>query len=103
MKKYLFLLLIFLSSNVNAYVVKGTGASSCGTYIEDQNSQVLSQINIHWVLGYITGYNMSTNKNIGGETDVPAISQYLLNYCEKNPLDELEDAAYDLIKALENG
>ncbi len=122
MKKYFFLLLIFTTFNVSAdnhlvsgsggnyivsgdtgdYLVLGTGGKSCGAFLENKKKeQLIHSINMSWVLGYITGYNKTLKKVVGSNIDVPAMSQYLINYCEKNTLDSLESAAADLIKALE--
>ncbi len=50
-----------------------------------------------WVQGYVSAQSQHTNL---ATTDSAAVTKYLENYCEENPLDTLQDATDSLVAEL---
>ena len=51
---------------------------------------------LSWVLGYLSGWAMSSGKEIIQGVDNASISLWITNYCHANPLDDVADAGYQL-------
>jgi len=83
------------------YGVRGSGTSSCGTWVQEHRSSSLtSLLEDAWLLGYVTAYNYWTLKgstDVVGETDAPGMVAAMTQYCENHPLDSISAAAVDLI------
>ena len=85
--------------------IKGAGATSCGSWVEDRKmNNHFAQLN--WVLGFISGYNQfaysgSAPNGIFGNADPNAIAGWLDNYCRENPLDTVYEGSVQLVKELQ--
>ncbi len=104
MKYFIGIFLLLFYTTGFAYTIKGAGTISCGRYIDDKrNSPGLEHVaNMHWVQGFITGVNYSSTKNYGSGIDMIAMAQYLENYCQDHPLNNLAEASEKLLNALQN-
>ncbi len=88
--------LSFLSSNVAAtFTVYGAGTDSCGTWIEDRETESRWHQAAQWVQGYLSG--TADNLNINPkETDSDSVLIWLDNYCQANPQHSVLEAARGL-------
>ena len=74
----------------------GRGSDSCATYLNERAKDGWADIaNGAWLNGYFTaiGYLQSTEKMFHEVADVVTREYLIVDYCKKNPLDDLEDAA----------
>jgi hypothetical protein len=79
------------------YTIYGAGTQSCGRLTaEDKDSLIRAHMN-SWVLGYVTALGGVTGAR---QTDTPAITAWVDNYCRANPLKELHEAAATLVAEL---
>jgi hypothetical protein len=99
MKKTLGMLAVglMLSGVVNtASAVTIRGASSCGDWVQEQNKNSDWNTNHTWLIGYLTGIAIGTNKDFLKGTDNPSIYLWMDNYCRQNPLKDMADGGLDL-------
>jgi len=118
MKKLLLVtaMLFLFTSEVYAYTILGFGTKSCGQYVLDyEKASAPFDANdpaspyrsnaydseTSWVLGFMSGNNAATGKNLGESTDTAAINLWLINYCKANPLKAIAAAAEALIIELD--
>jgi hypothetical protein len=80
------------------YMQYGGGTASCGKWLEQRKSNAYHALG-QWVLGWVSaaGYYGKTLK----ATDSDAASAWVDQYCTRNPLDQLSDAAPELVRALQ--
>ena len=73
------------------------GSLSCGMIISNDraNSETSEFYVLGWVRGYITARNYE-NSNISNDIDADSIKYAVLNYCNDNPLKDLDDAAFNI-------
>jgi hypothetical protein len=95
-----------VAKDVNGhYVVLSMGTKTCGEYVSDFKADERGKLdNSIWVAGFLTAYNIYTKgtKNISRNTDPAAWDLWINNYCERNPLDQVADAAVALVKELKS-
>ena len=81
----------------------GHGLHSCAKVLkEDKEDNITSNIYNSWVNGFMSGasvYN-DTQKAFLDVADFYGIQHLIREYCKKNPLDKLEDAAQDVAEQL---
>jgi hypothetical protein len=95
------------------YTIVGSGADSCGQYLEvrsgnQQSPEVLLKefMMISWAQGYISGmnaYRVVANPKWDRLLlpDAPSIKAYLDKYCRDNPLQTVKDGSFALFTELE--
>jgi len=87
------------------YATLGQGINSCGkvTKIFKSSDEVAKQLTQAWVNGYITALNISNQNtyNISDGVDLAGRTQWILNYCKNNPLNQLSNAVEHLAHELE--
>ena len=82
--------------------IKGAGAQSCGEWTKSREKNTnLYNLQLQWVLGFISSYNVLSDKNdnpngVWGNTDEKSIMIWLDNYCKENRLDSVGEAAVQL-------
>ena len=88
------------------YTALGIGTMTCGEYIKANKQEDYHTIHLtnQWVNGYITAIN---EKDIGffdlsEGTDSSSREQWLLKFCNENPLDRLVRATQGLIHELKS-
>jgi len=99
----LVLLTAFLPSMSQAdpYLVYGYGTQSCGWWIEERKNDSSQASNAEgWITGFISGYQYSGYAL--PNTDLSAMSAFVDNWCQENPLEGIGTAAGHLVDALYN-
>ena len=81
-----------IAQSTTGQEIRGAGASSCGQYIEDSDDKDISMLYTTWVLGFLSGVNV-TNESIKRDMvmlpDSASIKAYLDKYCHDNPLESV--------------
>jgi hypothetical protein len=80
------------------YMVYGPGTSSCGQWVAARRSRQWYEQGV-WVLGFVSGYGYSGPAM--AHTDAEAIASWIDNYCQKNPLESIAEAAGRLVEELQ--
>jgi hypothetical protein len=106
---YTLLTIIFLScitTNANAIKMKG-GVVGCGKWIAyrenktpDMSDESLGRLYTAWILGFLSGSAVQTNKDILKNTDNESLYLWIDNYCRANPLKFIPDASDALFEEL---
>lgn len=94
--------ILMLASPISyAKLVQGSGALSCGSYLEKDVLQ--KDLTAAWALGYVSALNMdwpgkedAFAKKLDGSTVTAALDKY----CRDNPLKYVSDAANSLFYQL---
>ncbi len=86
----IFTLLATTSINVNA--VEMAGPMSCGVWIEKQKNKINYNIGQAWLLGYLSGIAIISEKDILKGTDNLSLFLWIDNYCQKFPLRHTSNA-----------
>ena len=78
-----------------AYTVRGVGAYSCGAWVNERNDITRHNLQLHWILGFLSAVGwMSPNNDDPFEgVDADAVELWIDNYCKKHPLEKIVDAA----------
>ena len=90
---------LLMASNVGATTVLGSGGLSCGHWL-DGEKQSVRNIDISWVLGYLSGLNLTSQINFLQGYDHKGIAAAIDKYCRENPLKDVADAADDVAKQM---
>ena len=95
---------IAVASDVEGkYTVFGHGLASCAKYLKEDKEDNWTVLAYNaWVSGFMsaTGGHSNTQKLLGDVADWYGIQYLIRQYCEKNPLDNLADAAEDVAEQL---
>ena len=83
----------------------GAGNRSCGKWLADRGNNVVHNVDLSWVLGWLSaagGYSWALSQGRTGprHTDADAVSAWLDKYCREHPLDSLGAAAANLVNEL---
>jgi opacity protein-like surface antigen len=83
------------------YTLLGAGTASCGSWTETRRTNGYFQ-HSGWVQGYLTAYNamLPGVVDLTEGIDVAGIMGWMDNYCNKNPLNNMDDTAAALVKHL---
>ena len=76
------------------------GVKSCAIFLQEFEKKSWGQIAIQaWLAGYITAHNSISPRTyqILGNSDLLGAELWVKNFCEKNPLKNLADAAESLM------
>ena len=109
MKKLILIVAVALvSSSVwGGVYIMGAGTIDCRDFVQErQESDVMSDLNSQWIMGFISAINVRRNDEnedsvLGMDTDTESIEHWLENYCRKHPLEKLYKASKALIVELE--
>lgn len=78
----------------------GVGMKSCGAWLQERKSGTGDWYQMgQWVLGYVTAYGYYGTHDLK-DVDSHAMSAWIDNYCQQNPLEDIETAARKLIDTL---
>lgn len=70
------------------------GQISCGSWLEEREKKSWSDIvNQGWVAGYLSGVAYTSQVDLLVEADAAAVAFWVDNYCRREPLSQLIDAA----------
>lgn len=90
--------------SMNAGAVEIRGAPSCKNWLHDNTDKFNSSpSNIHnkgWLAGYLSGLAVTTGKDYLKGTDNEFIFNWVSNYCNANPSQDLSQAGQILAKRL---
>ena len=87
------------------YTILSLGTKTCGQVVSDfkegHTSKIVNSVRLG---GFLTAYNFYITgvRDISGNTDPAAWDLWINNYCEKNPLDHLANAAEALVDELKS-
>ena len=78
------------------------GAPSCGKWtVEVKNESALGLAYGSWLTGYLSGASYGSQRDIlKDKPDKEGLMLWVGNYCQKNPLASVTDAAQELIREL---
>src|SRR5437867_798159 len=95
------LMLVFNGMAANANVML-RGTPSCGLWIQERDRNRHSDASYlnGWLVGYLSGAAVHSNKDIIRGTDNASIEAWMDNYCRANPLMNLADGAEALFDEL---
>mgnify|MGYP000073642122 CR=1 FL=1 len=83
---------------VAKYTIYGVGSASCGEWVTDRkNGDWYSKG--QWMLGVISAVGYYDVYDLK-ETDSQAFAVWLDNYCQANPLNQINEGVYDLVREL---
>ena len=84
------------------YTIFGVGNQSCGGWTAvKEKGPFANQVTFHgWVNGYLTAYSLWVERDLLGNSDVAGARAWIDNYCQKNPLLNVANAAEQLIYAI---
>ena len=102
MKKIISVLLlsVLFSASASAYKVYWHGSHSCGVWVDEEKRDSMMFLAMQtWVSGFVTGIN-STGISELKDTDIEAMTLFVSNYCNANPLDNVANAAEALTQEL---
>ncbi len=89
----------FITTNATAGA-EARGSRSCGVWIADKVDIIQSHDNESWLIGYLSGLAIASDKNILFNIDNPTLILWTDNYCRNNPLKQLYDAGIVLFYEL---
>lgn len=84
------------ASDVRANTYLGSGATSCGEWINEQDNIILHKSRRLWVLGYLSGLNALSSVDFLKGFEAEGISAAIDKYCRENPLNDVADAALNV-------
>ncbi len=97
---------VLASNKEGEYAILGGGISSCGSVVEayEKNHSLKQLLIDEWTNGYITALNISTigTYDLTESIDLNGRSQWVLNYCRENPLDNLSIAVEMLVNKVKS-
>jgi hypothetical protein len=82
-----------MDANAEAVYVWGSGAVSCGTWLEGKTDTWLRYQRLQWLLGYISAYNVYTTSPQVRPIDAYGAAAFVDRYCSNKPLHMLTRAA----------
>ena len=92
----LLVVLILLQAEAASHWLIG-GHHSCGTWTAERrvNGAITWQLE-SWVVGYLSGWARASSGNPLAGLEEDAVHAWIDNYCSRNPLDTISDAADEL-------
>ena len=100
-KKILALAITLLISH-NAIALQILGVPSCGKWtVEIKNESAVGLAYGFWLTGYLSGTAYGSQRDIlKHKPDKEGLMLWVGNFCQKNPLADVDEAARELIKEL---
>ncbi|MBR0916132.1 hypothetical protein [Bradyrhizobium japonicum] len=89
------LLLPITCLNAGSTIV-GAGSQSCTAWLNRKKNSVVKAAFESWVVGFVSGLNVSAEREIVGGGDFPAIVAWMDRRCKSNSSDQIGVAALDL-------
>lgn len=92
-------LLILVPTVCQAVTIRGV--PSCGDWVENRAlNNVLGVANEFWLLGYLSGLAVGSNRDFIKGTDNPSLFLWVDNFCRASPLKDVADAGSQLLREL---
>ena len=87
------------ATNAKAVAIKG--GASCGTWVKESKVEGWPRlVNRSWLMGYLSGLVVESNRDVLRGTDAESLYLWVDNYCQSNPLKDIDDAGYILFQEL---
>jgi hypothetical protein len=87
-----------------AQAATSMGVRSCGKWVaahSEPRGGTVDQIAVEaWLVGFLTGLAMESEKDILKDVDAPSIFLWTTNFCKANPLAGTDEAGYKLFLEL---
>lgn len=80
--------------------IVGAGSQSCTSWMNRRKNPVVKAAFESWVVGFVSGLNVSAVKDIIGGGDFTAIVAWMDRRCMSHPMDQIGIAALDLAMEL---
>lgn len=91
----------FVSSTYAGAMIYGSGAKSCGVWLSGNKQNATGKHSNHiWILGYVSAAGSYKSVGVLKHSDSNALIAWMDNYCSKNPLSYIHDAAHLLVLEL---
>ena len=94
-----FSLLLSTSMSVSAEI-EIHGAPSCSNWVLNEQQLWPSLVNNQWLNGYLSGFAITYEKDFLRQTDFQATQLWMNNYCQANPLSNVQVGANILVLEL---
>lgn len=94
------ILLLPISALDAGATIVGAGSQSCSTWTNRTKNAVVKGAFESWVVGFISGLNVSGDREIVGGGDFTAIIAWMDQRCRSRPTDQIGIAALDLAMEL---
>jgi len=78
--------------------VIGDGGLSCGAWTADRSDNAMHNMELDWVLGFVSGSNWENPHKQARFADIDAIAASIDNYCARNPLHGIAAAAAAVVQ-----
>lgn len=92
--------LMLTAMELGAQTLQLRGVRSCGEWVKDKEMPAIG--NQAWLVGYLSGIAVATNKSFLRGTDNESIYLWVDNYCQANPLKSVAEAGvilhFELVK-----
>src|SRR3954447_23108780 len=94
-------MMILLPTCLNAgSTIVGAGSQSCTAWMNRKKNPVVKAAFESWVVGFVSGLNVSAEREIVGGGDFTAIVAWMDRRCVSRPSDQIGIAALDLAMEL---
>ena len=102
-------MLAFVSLSANAGEIKGAGARTCGSWLEERKQGHYFE-KLSWMQGFISAFNVYVYTEHGGKnpngifgaTDADSLTAWMDKYCRENPLETVFSGTLVLIDELQS-
>ena len=91
-------LILAIAQPAAAYTVKGS--VECPDVVREDANEKFRQMNMWWVLGYISGRNYERDASTAKGVDSKQLYAHVLAYCRSHPGRDMDDASKDLYDLL---
>ena len=93
--------LMLSTTAFDAKAIEVAAHFSCGDWVQERKIDSTRQMFFRrWILGYLSGLAVASEKNILKGTGNESIFLWIDNYCQANPLKDSADASDALFKEL---
>jgi hypothetical protein len=76
---------------------------SCGAWAKTATVPVTRQVYVHWIRGFISGYNYGAPKNqVNTTLSDETVALYVDKFCRDNPLSQFPASAFKLVDELKS-
>lgn len=69
------------------------GSRPCGSWVKEKEQNIPRLAGGAWLTGYLSGLAFGSGKDVLRGADAASIKLWIDNYCQANPLDNVDDAA----------
>lgn len=100
MKAWIIAASTMLATPAHAIPVFGVSLETCGRWTAEKTDKADRLVQMGWLGGFLSGYNLSAQANKTGSVDVYAALAWVDERCEAKPLQNVATTALELIMEL---